>query len=109
MSASRIEKPNPFWLPAGLYIRSGQDCDLRNSPEVRKGSRQVQQWRVTGESSSFWWELVITKKGEDSVEFRCTKCGSIDYAFSVDDVLSLIRAGAHLHDTDPADRHAPGH
>ena len=91
---------SPGALPDGLYVRQASG---RGGWE-RLADESAQQWRITGRNPYFWWDLVITRPDADAgeVEFNCARCGHTDRAPSMRDVLRLIRAGAHFHDTDPA-------
>ena len=91
-------------LPDGLHVREVSEFEDQEPPEGEGATRQVCRLRITGRSPDFWWELVITRgSGADGGhEFHCTRCGHSDQADTVDDVLRLISAGAHLHDIDPA-------
>ena len=93
----------PVWpteLPNGLYVRDYE----REPPGGRSGTTCVQRWTITGRNPDFWWDIVITTHGPDygAFELHCTRCSHRDCAPSMRDVLSLIRFGAHFHDTDAA-------
>ena len=90
-------------LPDGLYVRRASECGARRPLADEGVVLQTRQWRITGRSPNFWWDLVITRYDADvgEVEFHCTRCGHRDLAAAVDDLLLLIHAGAHFHDTDP--------
>ena len=71
--------------------------------EVRTVGGPGERWSITGRNPRFWWDIVITHLSADIGEFElhCTRCGIRDQAASMDNLLQLIRAGAHLHDIDP--------
>ena len=91
-------------LPVGLYVREVCATAGRKPSANESAEQRASQWRVTGRNPDFWWDLVITRPDADAgeVEFNCARCGHTDRAPSMHDVLRLIRAGAHFHDTDPA-------
>ena len=105
------QQSEPPWadcLPHGLYVRDGPG-DRGGEPTqdaIPKG--QFRQWSITGRNPDFCWDLVITQRHADAAVFEllCTKCGGGDLAASMDDLLRLISAGAHLHDVNPDGDHA---
>ena len=97
-----LEGPGP--LPNGLYVREERAIADASLMEDGTGGGRSRRWYITGRNPEFWWDIVITRLPSDiwSYELHCTRCGLSDQAASMDDVLRLIRAGAHFHDTDPA-------
>ena len=92
-------QPGP--LPNGLYVVEDAARDLAAGwGEDTRGTT----WRITGRNPQFWWDIVLTDLGADAggFELHCTRCGHRDHAPAIDDVLRLIRAGAHCHDTSAA-------
>ncbi len=91
-------------LPDGLYVREVCATAGRKPSANESAAQRAGQWTLTGRNPDFWWDLVITRPDETvgGVEFHCTRCGHTDRAPSMHDVLRLIRAAAHFHDTDPA-------
>ena len=92
-------QPGP--LPNGLYVRKNDNPDRAPSHARVAGARR---WSITGRNPQFWWDIVLSRLDTNAggFELHCTKCGHRDRASSMDDLLRLIHAGAHLHDTDPA-------
>ena len=72
--------------------------------EDRTADGGSRRWTITGRTPEFWWDIVVTHLPADigGFELHCTRCGHRDRAPSMDDVLGLIQAKAHFHDTDPA-------
>ena len=93
--------PSP--LPNGFYIRELPECvDAKSSQDGPPG-RPVRRWNITGHNPEFYWDVVVTHLGSDQegFELHCTRCSHRDNVLAIDDVLRLIKAGAHLHDVDP--------
>ena len=93
------DQPGP--LPDGLYAR---ESDERDQPTGRgEDARQQVAWTIAGRHPHFWWDIVLTSLDTDVHPFQlhCTRCGHRDHAASMDDLLSLIQAGTHFHNTDP--------
>ena len=91
-------------VPDGIYLRDRPDSSDPVPPDGATATEPVGRWRFTGRNPDFWWDLVISRRdsGDQRYELHCTNCGHTDQAFVMDDVLRLIRAGAHFHDIDPA-------
>ncbi len=101
----------PPWaadLPDGLYVRDGPGDRGGEPTQDAIPNGQPRQWSITGRNPDFRWDLIITERQAETAVFEllCTRCGGGDLATSMDDVLQLIRNGAHLHDTDPDVEHA---
>ena len=101
------QRPEPRWaecLPHGLYVREGPEETGPDPAEAGPPAGGIQRWSITGRNPAFWWEIVVTDPGTNlgGFEFRCTRCEHRDHAPSLSDVLRLLRAGANLHNTDPA-------
>lgn len=93
-------QPGP--LPNGLYVRESDEPDQATGQG--EDARQRVTRRITGRNPAFWWDIVLTHLGSEGHPFElyCNRCGHRDHAASMGDLLSLIRAGAHFHNTDPA-------
>ena len=91
-------------LPNGLYVWEVAGDDRRDSTTDPVRDEGARRWRITGRNPDFWWDIVVTRLDNEvgGFELHCTRCGLRDNASSMDDLLRLVRAGAHFHDTDPA-------
>jgi hypothetical protein len=90
-------------LPEGLWVREFPVDGDREPTRYRREPGETGRWVITGRNPDFWWDIVITRRHAEGEVFRllCTRCGGGDLAASMDDMLRLIGAGAHLHDVNP--------
>ena len=96
------EGPDP--VPDGLYVREHQGVDDPGAIEGRTAGGRSRRWNITGRNPEFWWGIVVIGLPANigGYQIRCTRCGHRDQALVMDDLMGLIFAGAHFHDTDPA-------
>ena len=94
-------QPGP--LPNGLHVREDAADGEHKPAEVQGGPADTRRWSITGRNPQFWWDIVLTGFGGDADGFdlHCTRCSIRDQAYSMEDLLRLIRAQAHFHGTDP--------
>ena len=102
--SGEVGRARPDPLPNGLYVREEHERNQTTGGGEEVNTRRRVTWRITGRNPQFWWDIVVTHLDADAggFELHCVKGGHRDHAASMDDVLRLIRAGAHFHDTDPA-------